>query len=108
VPILLQKSAIGAVWRVIDWFLGCRLPIAPFGATALTFWRRHPHRLRRARGDCWWWSDDQLGEPAQVLRDGCKGELVLCTARASQPKATKLQDALQVCKQHLDTLPIAA
>jgi len=62
VPILLQKSAIGAVWRAIDWFLGCRLPIAPFGAIALTLWRRH--RLRPARGDCWWWSDGQLGEPA--------------------------------------------
>jgi hypothetical protein len=60
-----------------------RLPIADrsiwsdgFDALAPT-----PTRLRRARGDGWWWSDDQLGEPAQVLRDGCKGELVLCTAR---------------------------
>src|SRR5690242_21502641 len=26
-----------------------------FRSIALTLWRRH--RLRPARGDCWWWSD---------------------------------------------------
>jgi hypothetical protein len=31
------------------------------------------------------WPDDQLGEPAQVLCNGCQSELVLCAARATKP-----------------------
>ena len=49
----------------------------------------------------------QLGEAAQVLCNGCEGELILCTAWAAQPKPTKSQDAFEVGEQHLDAFAIA-
>src|SRR5207344_1269664 len=55
-----------------------------------------------------WRSGDELGEPAEVLGNRCKCELVLCAARATQPKATEPEDALQVGEQHLDALAVAA
>ena len=55
-----------------------------------------PQRLRSTGDGRWWWSDDQLGEPAQVLCDGRERKLILRTARATKPKATKFQDALEM------------
>ena len=49
-----------------------------------------------------WRSRNQRCEPAQVLSDGGKNELILGTSRAAQSKPTELQDALQVCEPHLD------
>ena len=80
----------------------------PIGSGALTFQYRQPQWLCRVQGDCRRWPDNQLGESAQVLRDSCERELVLCSARAAQSKTTKLQDSLQMRKQHLNTLPVAA
>jgi hypothetical protein len=46
---------------------------------------RHPRILGlcNAHGGCWWWSGNQLSEPAQVLGDGSEVELVLRAARAT-------------------------
>lgn len=68
----------------------------------------YPLCLRRIRDGCWWWSHDQFGEAAQVLRDGCERELVLGTTRTTKPKATKLQDGLEMSEQHLDAVTITA
>jgi hypothetical protein len=64
---------------------------------------------RNARG----WRDwrrpcDQLCEPAKVLGDCREGELELRTARPAQSQPAEPQDALQMCEQHLNTLPITA
>jgi hypothetical protein len=40
------------------------------------------------------------------LGDGGEGELELGAARPPQPEPTEAQNALQVCKQHLDFLAI--
>jgi hypothetical protein len=37
-----------------------------------------------------WRSDDEHGESTEVLGEGAKCELVLCTGRPSQPKPAKL------------------
>ena len=64
---------------------------------------------RNARG----WGDrgrpcDQFCEPAKVLGDRRQRELELGTARPAQPQAAEPQDALQMCEQHLNTLPVTA
>jgi hypothetical protein len=46
----------------------------------------------------------ELGETAQVLCDGGKRELELGSIGATQSQAIETQDALQMCKQHLDFL----
>ena len=89
VPILLQKSAISRVWRLSLVVLSHRFPPAPLRAAASTLWCRRLQRLYPARGDCWRRPGHQFGKPTKVLGDGCQRELVLCTARAAQPKATK-------------------
>jgi hypothetical protein len=48
----------------------------------------------------------QLRQASEVLGDGCKHELVLCTARTAQAKTTEPQNALQVRKPHLDAFTI--
>jgi len=64
-----------------------------------------PQRLHGTRSDRWrWWPNDQFGEPAQVLCDSRERELILCPAWAPKPKAAKLQDALEMGEQHLNTL----
>ena len=64
---------------------------------------------RNARG---WrdrrWPCDQLCEPAKVLCDRRQRELELRTARPAQSQAAEPQDALQMCEQHLNTLPVTA
>jgi hypothetical protein len=50
----------------------------------------------------------QLGEAAQVLGDGCQGELELGAARSAQSQSAEPQDALQVREQHLDALALTA
>ena len=64
---------------------------------------------RNARG----WGDrgrpcDQLCEPAKVLGDRRQRELELGTTRPAQSQAAEPQDALQMCEQHLNTLPVTA
>ena len=87
------------------------LPLAPLGAAA---WLNPlcncdpARRLPSIHGGSWRRLRGELGQPAQVLGDRCQGELVLCAAGSAQPQAAELQDALQVGKQHLDALAIAA
>ena len=45
--------------------------------------------------------------PTEVLGDGRKGELVLCTAWPAQSQPIESENSLQVRKQHLNTLAIA-
>jgi hypothetical protein len=50
----------------------------------------------------WWWSDDELSKPAEILRDCGECELELGTARPTQSQTTKPQDALEMGKEHLN------
>src|SRR6266567_17137 len=70
--------------------------------------RRTLHSLCKARLGDWRWSDDELCEPTEVLRDCRQCELELGTAWPTQPQTTEPKDALEMCKQHLDTFAIAA
>src|SRR6266702_5198785 len=54
------------------------------------------------------WSDDELCEPADVLRDGRQCELELSAARPAQAHTTEPKDALEMGKQHLNTFTITA
>jgi hypothetical protein len=65
-------------------------------------------RLGRAQRGDWWWPGDQLGKPAEVLRNCSQRELELGTAWPAQSQSAEPQDALQVRKQHFDTFPVAA
>src|SRR5262245_30858837 len=65
-------------------------------------------RSRNTRGGRGRRSGHELGEPAQVLGDGCQRELELGATRSAQSQAAKPQDALQVSEQHLDALAVAA
>ena len=85
------------------------LSTAPFNYSVGLMWHRGRfQRLRGTNGDYWRWSGNQFGQPAKVLGDGCQRELVLGAARATKPKATKLQDALEMGEQHLDAFAITA
>jgi hypothetical protein len=53
-------------------------------------------------------ASDEPGKPAQVLGDDREREFVLRTARSAQPKPTEPEDVLEVSKQHLDPLAVAA
>src|SRR5258706_14085407 len=64
-------------------------------------------RLRSAQRGEGWWPGDQLGKPAEVLRNRCQRELELGTAWPAQSQPAEPQDTLQVRKQHFDTLPVA-
>jgi hypothetical protein len=46
-------------------------------------------------------------EPPQVLSDGGQNELILGASWTPQSKPAELQDALEVCKPHLDLLALA-
>jgi hypothetical protein len=54
------------------------------------------------------WSDDELCKPAKVFRDCRQCELELSASRPAQPQTTEPKDALEMCKQHLNTFAIAA
>ena len=53
---------------------------------------RKAHLCRRRR------SSNELGQAAEVLRDGAECELILCAARAAQSKSAKSQNALEMSK----------
>ena len=53
------------------------------------------------------WSDDELCEPAEVLRDCRQCELELSTTWSAQAQTTEPKDTLEMCKQHLNTFAIA-
>src|SRR5262244_1168288 len=53
------------------------------------------------------WSDDELCEPAEVLRDCRQCELELSTTWSTQAQTTEPKDTLEMCKQHLNTFAIA-
>src|SRR5712691_1567030 len=55
-----------------------------------------------------WRPGDERSQPAQVLGDRRQRELELGTARPTQSQAPKPQDALEMCKQHLNAFPITA
>ena len=69
---------------------------------------RRAQWLRQVHFCSWRWSDDQLGEPAEVLRDRCQHELELGTAWPTQSQTAQLQDTLEMGKQHLDAFALAA
>src|SRR5262249_18195724 len=54
------------------------------------------------------WPCDQHGQPAEVLCDRCERELELSPARPAQSQAAEPQDALEMCKQHLNAFSIVA
>ena len=56
----------------------------------------------------WWRWTMPFGHSPQVLRRGGEQELIVCTARSAQSQAPQVQDALEVCKQHLHFLTIFA
>ena len=56
----------------------------------------------------WWFSSHEPGKTSQVLCSGGQRELVAGASEASQPQSIQPQDALEVCEQHLDLLPLAA
>src|SRR4029077_15933653 len=64
-------------------------------------------RLRSAQRGERWWPGNQLGKPAEVLRNRCQRELELGTAWPAQSQPAEPQDTLQVRKQHFDTFPVA-
>ena len=64
--------------------------------------------LRGTLSDFWRWSSNQCCQTAKVLRDSGERELELGSARPSQPQTAKPQNALEMGKQHLDALSIAA
>src|SRR5262245_33351716 len=53
------------------------------------------------------WSDDELCEPAEVLRDCRQCELELSTTWSTQAQTTEPKDTLEMCKQQLNTFAIA-
>ena len=53
-------------------------------------------------------SDDELCQPAEVLRNCRQGELELCAAWPAQAQTAQPKDALEMCKQHLNTFAISA
>jgi len=63
-------------------------------------------RLRKASFDLWWWPGNKFGEAAQILSDGCEGELILRATGTAQTEATKLQNTLEMGKQHFDAFSI--
>ena len=66
-------------------------------------------RYLRETGLCgWWWSDDELGEPAEVLRDGGQHKLELGAAWPAQSQTAEPQDTLEMGEQHLDAFALAA
>ena len=54
------------------------------------------------------WADDELCEPAEVLRDCRQCELELSASWPAQAQTIEPKDALEMCKQHLNTFAIAA
>ncbi len=46
------------------------------------------------------------GKRLEVLHDGCKVELVACAGEPAQPEPLEAMVGLQVCKAHLDPLPL--
>src|SRR5262245_7826750 len=65
--------------------------------------------LKRLRcGGQRWRPGNELSQPTQVLGDRRQIELELGTARPAQSQAAEPQDALEMCKQHLNPFPITA
>jgi hypothetical protein len=64
-------------------------------------------KQERDLGD-WRWSDDELCESAEVLRDCCQCELELSASRTAQAQTTEPKDALEMGKQHLNAFAIVA
>jgi hypothetical protein len=69
--------------------------------------RRIPRKCKARLGD-WRGSDDELREPAEVLRGCRQGELELGTAWSAQAQTTQPEDPLEMCKQDLNSFAIAA
>jgi len=63
--------------------------------------------LRNTQGPSGWRPSDQRCEPPQVLSDGGQNELIPGASWTAQSKPAELQDALEVCKPHLDLLALA-
>ena len=110
-PILLQKSP--RAMRSADLASGSGfeplIAAVCVGVAAPGRWRWcAPHPTLPARGSQRWRLRGELREPAEVLRDRRKCELVLCATGPAQPQTAEPQDALQVGEQHLDPLAVAA
>jgi hypothetical protein len=52
-------------------------------------------------------ADEELGKLAEVLRRGGEQKLVPRPTWAAQAQPVEAQDALQMCKLHLDLLAVA-
>jgi hypothetical protein len=103
-PILLLKSAYRRRGTLMPFFAGvafqardCAGDLRSTLLTLATLTQRIKGRL----------VVDQLGKPAEVLRNRCQRELELGTAWPTQSQPAEPQDTLQVRKQHFDTFPVA-
>ena len=64
-------------------------------------------RLRQTnRGPEWRCTAEELGKPPQVLRGSGEQDLVPRAAQATQSKPIEPEDALHMCKPHLDLLAL--
>ena len=66
------------------------------------------HSLCKVRLSDRRWSDKELCQSAEILRDCSHCELELSASRPAQAQTTEPKDALEMCKQHLNTFAIAA
>jgi hypothetical protein len=65
-------------------------------------------RLSHAHSGRWRRPEDQFGKPTEVLCDRCQRELELGTAWSAQSQPAEPHNTLQMCKRHLNALPVAA
>jgi hypothetical protein len=76
------------------------------GPRAVVVEKGEGRHLRDALKRIWRRPGDQFGEPSQVLGDSGQNKLILGASRAAQSKPVEPQDALEVCKPHLDFLAL--
>src|SRR5918995_981007 len=102
-------ARVGSLWGMSEHGALLALPPSPRDRRQIYDIRGRELGLRSA--SCWRrrrWSFDILGEFSQVLGGGNEQNLVAGAAQAPQPQPIELQDALHVCKQHLDFLALSA
>lgn len=63
---------------------------------------------RRTYPMFWWSLCDQFGHAPQILHSSCKREFVSRASEATQSQAIEPEDGLEMGKEHLDLLALAA
>jgi hypothetical protein len=104
------KRAIPGGWAFLT---SAQAPTAPplaLRAAGVNALRRNAYttpRLRNALCGHIRWTRGQLGKPAQILSDGCQGELELGAPWPAQAQPAETQDALEMREQHFHLLAVA-